>query len=257
MTLSGDQGPKAVVAGIRRSADKNPKIGFIVHGRANKLKDLIDRAGLAERCEIRDVEDVVTMDAKPSYVMRHGKGTAMWSAVDAVRSGEADAVVSCGNTGALMAVSMIRLRKLEGVDRPAIACLWPSRNPGGFNVMLDVGADIRADEHDLLQYAMMGGSYARNGLGITKPRIGLLNVGTEGHKGCAEVKVAHGLISGEVKQADMPVLGLSEGQDAGGVAPERGAIVQPSQGIGEGRFVQVLAGQFQFQLAHHLMGDIA
>ncbi len=74
---------------------------------------------------------VVTMDDKPSQVMRHGKGTSMWSAIEAVRNGEADVCVSCGNTGALMALSMMRLRKLEGVNRPAIACFWPSRNPGG------------------------------------------------------------------------------------------------------------------------------
>jgi hypothetical protein len=105
--------------------------------------------------------------------------------------GEAQVAVSCGNTGALMAVSMIRLRKLPGVNRPAIACLWPSRNPGGFNVMLDVGADVKAEAEDLLQYATMGASYARNGLGLARPRIGLLNVGTEEHKGRAELKEAH------------------------------------------------------------------
>ena len=101
----------------------------------------------------------------------------MWSAIDSVRDGNASVCVSCGNTGALMAISMVRLRKLNGVNRPAIAILWPSSNPMGFNVMLDVGADVRADPKDLLQYALMGVSYARNGLGIPKPRVGLLNVG--------------------------------------------------------------------------------
>ncbi len=211
--MGGDEGPKAVVAGIQRSADKNPHIGFIVHGPAKELNPLIQKRGLADRCEVRDVSEVVTMDAKPSYVMRHGKGTSMWSTIEAVKNGEAEAAVSCGNTGALMAVSMIRLRKMEGVDRPAIACLWPSRNPGGFNVMLDVGADIRADESDLLQYAMMGGSYARNGLGITQPRIGLLNVGTEEHKGRAEIKVAHDMIASAVKDADFEFVGFVEGGD--------------------------------------------
>ena len=154
--MGGDRGPAAVVAGIAKSAEKNPDVAFIVHGPASELKPLIEKRGLSSRCRIRDVSEIVTMDAKPSHVMRNGKGTSMWSAIDAVRDGEADAVVSCGNTGALMAVSMIRLRKLPGIDRPAIACLWPSRNPGGFNVMLDVGADIRADATDLLQYALMG-----------------------------------------------------------------------------------------------------
>lgn len=211
--MGGDRGPKAVIAGIHEIAEANPDIGFIVHGPAKTLKSLIDKRRLADRCQIRDAADVVTMDAKPSQVMRNGKGTSMWSAIEAVKNGEAEAVVSCGNTGALMLVSMLQLRKLAGIDRPAIACLWPSRNPGGFNVMLDVGADIRADERDLLQYAMMGGSYARNGLGIVKPRIGLLNVGTEEHKGRNEIKAAHDLISNAVTEADFEFVGFVEGGD--------------------------------------------
>ena len=122
------------------------------------------------------------MEDKPSHVVRHGKATSMWSAIESVRDGKASVCVSCGNTGALMAISMLRLRKLTGVNRPAIAILWPSSNPMGFNVMLDVGADIRAEAKDLLQYALMGVSYARNGLGIPKPRVGLLNVGLKSIK---------------------------------------------------------------------------
>ena len=137
----------------------------------------------------------------------------MWSAIDAVKTGEAEVCISCGNTGALMALSMVRLKKLEGVNRPAIACLWPSRNPGGFNVMLDVGADIRADEHDLLQYALMGTSYARNGLGLSRPRVGLLNVGTEEHKGRAELKVAHDIIAEAAPAASFDFVGFVEGGD--------------------------------------------
>ncbi len=130
-----------------------------------------------------------------------------------MRNGEAGAAVSCGNTGALMALSMIRLRKIEGVNRPAIACLWPSRNPHGFNVMLDAGADIRADAEDLLQYALMGVSYARNGLDLKRPRVGLLNVGTEEHKGRAELKLAHELIERVAPAADFDFIGFVEGGD--------------------------------------------
>lgn len=212
--MGGDLGPAAVVAGISRSVSKNPEIGFILHGPKPELQKLLARRrDLAKRIEIRHAEGVVTMDAKPSHVMRHGKDTSMWSAVDAVRNGEAAAVVSCGNTGALMAVSMIRLRKVPGINRPAIACLWPSQNPGGFNVMLDVGADIRADESDLMQYAIMGASYARNGLGLPHPRIGLLNVGTEDHKGRAELKIANEQIAQQADNADFKYVGFVEGGD--------------------------------------------
>lgn len=212
--MGGDRGPAAVVAGIARSAAKNPDIRFILHGPKDKLERLVARRRvLAGRCEIRNAEDVVTMDAKPSHVMRHGKGSSMWSAIESVRDGEATVCVSCGNTGALMALSMVRLRKLPGVNRPAIACLWPSRNPQGFNVMLDVGADIRADEQDLLQYALMGASYARNGMRLPHPRVGLLNVGTEEHKGRAELKAAHDLIAAAAPANDFDFVGFVEGGD--------------------------------------------
>ena len=153
------------------------------------------------------------MDDKPSQVARKGDGTSMWSAIESVKTGEAGAAVSCGNTGALMALSMLRLRRLPGVNRPAIACLWPSTNPQGFNIMLDVGADIRADAHDLLQYALMGASYARNGLGLERPRVGLLNVGTEEHKGRAELKQAQDLIVAATDAGKFDYVGFVEGGD--------------------------------------------
>ncbi|MFN3275297.1 MAG: phosphate acyltransferase PlsX [Paracoccus sp. (in: a-proteobacteria)] len=212
--MGGDRGPSAVVAGMSASADKNPDIRFIVHGDGEVLRGLIGRRkALAGRCEIRHADTVVTMEDKPSQVVRKGAGSSMWSAIESVRAGEASVAVSCGNTGALMALSMLRLRKLPGVNRPAIACMWPSRNPQGFNIMLDVGADIRADAHDLLQYALMGASYARNGMGLEMPRIGLLNVGTEEHKGRTELKQADDLIRAAAADAQFSYVGFVEGGD--------------------------------------------
>lgn len=215
--MGGDAGPAAVVAGIYKSARKNPDIGFILHGPEAELQRLVARRKtLDDRVEIRDAPGIVSMEDKPSHVMRHGEGTSMWSALESVRNGEATVAVSCGNTGALMALSMIRLRRLPGVNRPAIAVLWPSRNPQGFNVMLDVGADIRADATDLLQYAMMGASYARNGMGLQRPRVGLLNVGTEQHKGRPELREAHELISAQSDTANFDYVGFVEGSDIPG-----------------------------------------
>ena len=140
----------------------------------------------------------------------------MWSALESVRNGEATVCVSCGNTGALMLLSVVRLRKLPGIYRPAIAVLWPSDNPQGFNIMLDGGADIRADAKDLMQYALMGVSYARNGFDLPRPRVGLLNVGTEEHKGRAELKEAHDLINANARSADFEFVGFVEGRDLPG-----------------------------------------
>ncbi len=215
--MGGDRGPAAVVAGMAICAEKMPSIRFLVHGPEAELTRLIARRRvLAGRTTIRHADGVVTMEDKPSQVLRHGKDTSMWSAIDAVESGEAAAAVSCGNTGALMVLSMMRLRKLPGVNRPAIACLWPSKNPQGYNVMLDVGADIRAEPSDLLAYAMMGAAYARDGLSVARPRVGLLNVGTEEHKGRAELKEAGELLARHSAAGGFDYVGFIEGGDLPG-----------------------------------------
>jgi glycerol-3-phosphate acyltransferase PlsX len=212
--MGGDRGPAAVVAGLSLSAAAHPDVDFILHGNDAELTRLVDReAPLKGRVTIRHAERVVSMQDKPSHVMRHGDGTSMWSCIDSIKQGEASVAVSCGNTGALMAIAMLRLRRLPGINRPAIASLWPSRNPGGFNVMLDMGADVKAEAVDLLQFAMMGASYARNGLGLTRPRVGLLNVGTEEHKGRAELKEAHELLGPQAEAGGFDFIGFVEGSD--------------------------------------------
>jgi phosphate acyltransferase len=212
--MGGDRGPAVVVAGLIDSLGLHARLDVILHGDQALLGPLLARhPEQSGRITLRHADRVVTMDDKPAQVMRHGAGTSMWSTIDAVRDGMAAAAVSCGNTGALMAVSMLRLRKLPGVNRPAIACLWPSRNPGGFNLMLDVGADVKAEADDLLQYAVMGASYARNGLALKRPRIGILNVGTEEHKGRAELKEAHDRMPAVARVGDFDYVGFVEGGD--------------------------------------------
>ncbi len=212
--MGGDLGAYPVVKGMAKSAKKNETLYFHLYGDVSELKKLVARRRvLRGRVEIHHVPGTIRMDEKPSHAARHGKNTSMWAALDAVREGKADACVSCGNTGALMALSMMRLRKLPGVNRPAIAVLWPSVTSGRFNVMLDVGADIRADARDLLQYALMGMSYARNGLNIQNPRIGLLNVGTEDHKGRTELQAAYSLLTEAAAAAEFEFVGFIEGND--------------------------------------------
>ena len=212
--MGGDRGPAPIVLGMAASATRNSNLHFIVHGPKDELERLISASQVLHgRCELRHCEDAVSMTDKPSQIMRNGKATSMWSALECVRNGQAEVCVSCGNTGALMALSMVRLRKLSGVNRPAIAVLWPSRSKSSFNVMLDVGADVRADSKDLFQYALMGVSYARNGLQIPLPKVGLLNVGTEEHKGRSELREAHELIAQYEKSGDYKFVGFVEGGD--------------------------------------------
>ncbi len=212
--MGGDRGPAAVVAGLGICARRNPGVRFLLHGDQAVLNRLLAKqSDIAGRVSVIHAERIVTMSDKPSQVMRHGDGTSMWSTIDSVKQGQAQAAVSCGNTGALMAVAMVRLRKIAGLNRPAIACLWPSRSPGGFNVMLDVGAGIEADATDLLQFAAMGASYARDGLSLERPRVGLLNVGTEEHKGRAELKLAHDRMATAAEAGGYDFVGFVEGGD--------------------------------------------
>ena len=212
--MSGDRGPEAVVAGVVNSARNNPDSRFLMFGHKATLERLLERHTLMKgQIETRDAKGVVTMHDKPSQVIRNSTGTSMWAALEAVRQGEAQVCVSCGNTGALMALSMLRLRRQPGINRPAIAALWPSRNKGGFNIMLDMGADVKANAQDLLQYAVMGASYARKGLKVDHPRVGLLNVGTEAHKGPGELHEAHALISERARDERFDFVGFVEGND--------------------------------------------
>ena len=216
--MGGDAGPGAVIGGMVKSARKNEEIRYIVHGDEAVLSPLIEKQrALDGIVEIRHCPDVIDMTEKPSRAMRSGKGSSMWGTLETVKKGDATAAVSCGNTGALMAISMLQLRRAPGVDRPAIAVLWPSRSDAGHNIVLDVGADIRAEARDLVQYAIMGTEYARLGLELPLPRVGLLNVGIEEHKGRAALHEAAEMLEALASGPDsrMDFIGFIEGGDIG------------------------------------------
>lgn len=210
--MGGDLGPGAVVAGCLACLADDAGLSILINGDPAALTPLLT-GPQAARITLRPASGVVRMEDKPAQVMRHGRETSMWGTVAAVKDGAAQAAVSCGNTGALMAVSMLQLRRMDGVSRPAIACLWPSRGKHGFNTLLDVGADVRADATDLLAYAIMGTTYFRNGFSEPRPRVGLLNVGTEDHKGRAEIREAHDLIAACQDIGRYEYVGFVEGSD--------------------------------------------
>jgi glycerol-3-phosphate acyltransferase PlsX len=153
------------------------------------------------------------MDDKPSQALRHGRWkSSMWLAIDAVKKGEADVVVSAGNTGALMAMAKFNLKTLAGIDRPAIAALWPTVR--GESVVLDLGASIGADAKHLVDLAVMGSAMARVLFSLDRPTVGLLNIGVEEIKGLEEVRAAGRLL----REANFPNLdytGFIEGSDIG------------------------------------------
>ncbi|WP_418268948.1 phosphate acyltransferase PlsX [Ketogulonicigenium robustum] len=211
--MGGDKGPAAVVAGLGLFMKDRADARILLHGDTATLTPLVAALPVKDRITIIHADDVVQMTDKPAHIVRTGKATSMWSALDSVRDGAAAACISCGNTGALMALSTMRLRRAVGVKRPAIACMWPSLNPSGFNILLDAGADLKADAPDLLNYAFMGASYARNGLNLEGPRVGLLNVGTEEHKGRAELREAHELLLQAQGAGGFTYVGFVEGGD--------------------------------------------
>ncbi|HXL98383.1 MAG TPA: phosphate acyltransferase PlsX [Rhizomicrobium sp.] len=208
--MGGDTGPGIVVAALARSAVRHPAVRFLLHGDEAVLGPLFaKRAKLLERVEIRHSAEFVRMDEKPSQALRRGRNTSMWRAIESVKNAEAQVIISAGNTGALMAMSMFQLRVLEGIDRPAIAALWPTKR--GQSVVLDVGANVECDAQQLVDFAVMGQAFARAILGLDRPILGLLNVGSEDAKGHDAVKAAAQIL----RTAKLPIefRGFVEGDD--------------------------------------------
>ncbi len=187
--MGGDRAPDVVVNGADIARERYPGTTFLLFGDPVTLKPLVDkRKGLAAVLEIVPAEDAVLAADKPSFALRRRKKSSMWLACEAAGQGRADSVVSAGNTGALLAISMFAMRMLEGADRPALASFVPTTR--GESVMLDLGANIECDADNLAQFAVMGSVFAQVLMGLDVPRVGLLNVGSEELKGHEEVRQA-------------------------------------------------------------------
>jgi glycerol-3-phosphate acyltransferase PlsX len=208
--MGGDNAPEMVVRGADIARRRFPQSHFLFFGDEAKVRPLLDALpDLKKVSVLRHTVSVVTMEDKPSQALRSGRGSSMRLAIDAVHSGEASAVVSAGNTGALMAMAKFVLKTLPGIDRPAIASFFPTLRSE--SVMLDLGANVQCDAENLVQFAIMGNVFARTVLGVREPSMGLLNVGAEELKGHDAVKEAHGIL----RQLTLPgkFLGFVEGDD--------------------------------------------
>lgn len=210
--MGGDLGPTAVVEGIghalKRWPDNNAR--YLIHGDEADLQPMLDaNPAVAAVSEIRHTATSVQMTDKPSEAVRRARGSSMWNAIHAVKTGEAHAVVSSGNTGALMAISKVILRMKKGVHRPAISANWPT--PKGHTVVLDVGANVQCGATQLVEFAILGEAYHRAVFRSGRPKVGLLNVGQEELKGNDTVREADGLI--RQSGLDMDYIGFIEGND--------------------------------------------
>ncbi len=184
----GDHAPDVVIEALTLSLDKAdaPELGIV--GRADIIQPVLARHGLEEKVRLVEAEDMIDMCDAPAVALRRKRKSSMHVGARAVRSGEWDALVSAGNTGALMAISKLMLKTIPGVDRPAIASMIPSTHGG--TLFLDIGANVDCSADHLIQFAVMGHCYRQSICHEDRPRVGLLNIGTEDIKGTDVVKYA-------------------------------------------------------------------
>ena len=207
--MGGDAGPAPVLEGVALALKSGLDARIVFFGNEEILRPMMRNYACLASATIHHAEGVVDMSDKPMRVLRRGRDTSMWAAIASVKEGEAQAVISGGNTGALMAVSSAQLKMITGVDRPAISALWPT--PRGRSVVLDVGANVEASEMQLVQFAIMGEAFFRSLTGKEKPTVGLLNIGAEEQKGHELIRRAAKVL----READpeMSFHGFIEGND--------------------------------------------
>src|SRR5215469_1212525 len=212
--MGGDHGPAVPIAGAELALRRHPACEFVLFGNSALIAPLLDaRPDLKAASRLVHTDVAVRMEDKPSQALRYGRWkSSMWLAIDAVKKGDADMVVSGGNTGALMAMSKFHLKMLPGIDRPAIAALWPTLR--GESIVLDVGASIGADAEHLVDLAVMGSATARILFGLDRPTVRLLNIGVEEVKGLEQVREA-GQKLREENFPEFDYQGFVEGDDIG------------------------------------------
>ncbi|QBR70356.1 phosphate acyltransferase [Beijerinckiaceae bacterium] len=212
--MGGDHGPDVIVPGAALALRQRPDMEFIFFGDSARIQPLLEAAPqLLKVSKVRHTDVAVRMDDKPSQALRAGRRvSSMWLAIEAVKKDEADVALSAGNTGALMAMAKTCLHMMPQIDRPAIAATWPTTR--GQSIVLDLGASIGADAHQLVDLAIMGSAMARIVLSLERPSVGLLNIGVEEVKGIEEVKKASRLLR-ETVLPNLEYRGFVEGDDIG------------------------------------------
>jgi phosphate acyltransferase len=207
--MGGDHGSEVVVKGVKMALDAYPAIEKLyLVGIEQEINSSMTKAALRDnRVEVLHASQVLTMEDKPTDGLRKKKDCSMLRAVDLLKEGQAQALVSCGNTGGLVAISTVRLRPLEGVDRPALAAIFPTQK--GASIMIDVGANPECKPLHLAQFAIMGDIYFRAIFGADKPRVGVLSNGSEESKGTELTRESVKMIS----SLGLNFVGYIEGAD--------------------------------------------
>jgi len=208
--MGGDEGLAVMLAGVALARRQWPGLTFDLVGDESAINAALDNhPNLRAASEIIHAPEVIEGSERAGQAIRRAKTTSMGLAIDAVKQGRAGAAVSSGNTGALMAMAKLALRTMPGIDRPALAALLPSLGEKDF-VMLDLGANTECETRNLVEFAIMGAAYSRIALGIERPRVTLLNIGTEDQKGTEEIRDAATLLR-EADHLHMAFEGFIEG----------------------------------------------
>ena len=219
--MGGDVGASVVVPGAAISLSRHPDTEFLLFGDSARIEpELARHPALKASSRVFHTDVAIGMDDRPSQALRRTRrASSMWLAIDAVKRGEADVAVSAGNTGALMAMGRVNLRTLPGIDRPAIAALWPTTR--GNSVVLDLGATIGGDAHHLVALALMGSAMASVLFNIERPSVGLLNIGEEEIKGHEEIREAAELLRA-MNLPQLDYIGFVEGD---GISKGRADVI--------------------------------
>ena len=189
--MGGDNSPGKIIEGIEISLKKNKEIFFYLFGNENLIKkELSKKKNIINFCEVINTEDVILDKESPLAAAKRGKNSSMWKAIEYIKFKKADISISAGNTGALLVISRLLLDTIKGINKPALAALWPNKN--NMNVVLDLGANINCSSKDLVDFACMGSALNISLFdNINKPNVALLNVGNEEHKGNEILKKAY------------------------------------------------------------------
>ena len=180
--MSGENSPKKILDGIEISLRKNNENFFYLYGDENLLKKEVYKSKLlTQHCEIINSKDVILDDESPLAAAKRGKESSMWKTIESLKEKKAHISLSAGNTGALLVISRLLLNTINGINKPALAALWPNKND--MNVVLDLGANIECDEKNLFDFACMGSALFRSLFENNLPKVALLNVGMEENKG--------------------------------------------------------------------------
>ena len=184
--MGGDRSPKKVIDGIIHHHEKNNNVFYKIFGDQEKISKFISNSLNKDAFEIIHTNEIVEGTDTPLAAAKRGKNTSMWMAIDCVKNKKADVIISAGNTGALFVIAKLNLKMIENIDKPALSGLWPTKR--GMSVVLDLGANIECNDKNLIDFAIMGSSLFKSLFPNEKPKVALLNIGSEELKGNEIIK---------------------------------------------------------------------